>query len=212
MPNNTYWQCVTYGNGVFSALAGGTAYAAYSPNGIVWSNATGLPSANWGGMAFGNGIFAAVAYDSDIAAYSINGIVWNSSVNASNALWYSTAFAGGLFVAPAIGSTNASYSANGINWNSSASPLPDQDTFYTVAGNTIQSKGYIPSGLAGYWKLNDGSGAIAADSSGNGYPLTNLPSTDLPTWGTDYLTYNGTSQYSDGGSVTLPGLNYYIDT
>ena len=160
-PITAYWQCVTYGNGVFSALAGGTGHAAYSPNGMVWSNATGLPSANWGGMAFGNGIFVAVAYDSDIAAYSSNGIVWNSSTNAANALWYSTAFANGLFVAPAIGSTNASFSTNGINWNSSASPLPDQDTFYTVSGNNRFKPPATSRRIVAYWTLNDGSGTTA---------------------------------------------------
>ena len=167
----------------------------------------GLPSANWGGIAFGNGIFVAVAYDSDIAAYSSNGIVWNSSVNASNALWYSTAFANGLFVAPAIGSTNASYSANGITWNSSASPLPDQDTFYTVAGNpTATNVPIVTSDLMAWWRGTNDNGTSLNDSSGNEITMTleNGPFT----WGSDFLTFNSASdQYGDAGASAAQ-VNY----
>jgi hypothetical protein len=72
-----------------------------------------------------------------------------------------------------------------------------------IAGN------YISNGLAAYWPLNDGSGTLAVDSSGNG---NNLPLVGLPTWGSNYLTLNGSTQYGDAGSNTLAGLDQHDKT
>src|SRR5580698_2995402 len=58
-------------------------------------------------------------------------------------------------------------------------------------------RGYIPNGLVAWWKLNDDSGTMAADSSGNGHAMTLVGS---PTWGANDLTLNGTSQYGDAGT------------
>jgi hypothetical protein len=56
---------------------------------------------------------------------------------------------------------------------------------------------YVSNGLAAYWKLNDGAGATAADSSGNGNTLSLIGS---PSWGSNYLTLNGATQYGDAGT------------
>jgi hypothetical protein len=60
----------------------------------------------------------------------------------------------------------------------------------------------IQNGLAGWWKLDDGSGTSAADSSGNGKTGTLV---NAPTWTTGNingaLTFNGTNQ-----QVSIPSL------
>ena len=70
--------------------------------------------------------------------------------------------------------------------------------------------GNMTGGLAGWWKLDDGAGTSAADSSGNG----NTGATQSgPTWTTNgmnggALTLNGTTQYvlvSDAASLQLAG-------
>jgi hypothetical protein len=47
----------------------------------------------------------------------------------------------------------------------------------------------ITTGLLGWWKLDEGAGASAADSSGSGNGGTVNGS---PTWGADYLQFDGT--------------------
>lgn len=62
-----------------------------------------------------------------------------------------------------------------------------------------QGTGRLDSGLAGYWKLDDGSGTSATDSSTNGNTGT---LTSGPTWSTGQI----------GGAVTFDGVDDYIDT
>ena len=63
------------------------------------------------------------------------------------------------------------------------------------------------NGLVGWWKLDDGSGTSAADSSGNGNTGT-LNGSPLPTWTTGKingaLTFDGSSQYVTLASAALP--------
>ena len=62
---------------------------------------------------------------------------------------------------------------------------------------------YITNGLVAYWKLNDGSGTNAADSSGNGYTLAlfNTPSWEINDCGAFCLSLDGSSQYGDAGNA-----------
>ena len=80
------------------------------------------------------------------------------------------------------------------------SPPP---TAVSMATATVQT--LMPTG---YWKLDEGSGSTAADSSGNGHPGTLVSS---PTWTTGELggglAFNGTSQY-----VTCQLLNLNSNT
>ncbi|MGA2868957.1 MAG: LamG-like jellyroll fold domain-containing protein, partial [Verrucomicrobiota bacterium] len=68
---------------------------------------------------------------------------------------------------------------------------------------------YITNGLMAYWKLNDGHGTVAADSSSNG---VNLSLIDFPTWGSNYLNLNGSTQYGDAGSNALVSLDQHDKT
>ncbi len=208
MPASAYWQCVTYGNGVFAALVGGTSQAAYSPNGIVWSNATGLPSADWASIDYGDGLFVAVpSWYSSPGAYSRNGITWYTNTMPTTEVWYGSAFANGIFAVIANSTTTATYSTSGTNWTTSTSALPYPDVWYTVAGNPTQTNLYITNGAQAYWRLNDGSGTTATDYMGN----VNMPLFGSPSWSSDFLTLNGTSQYGNTGTDSLSSQTSYTD-
>ena len=64
-----------------------------------------------------------------------------------------------------------------------------------------------PPPLAGYWSLDDGAGATAADASGNGYDATlvNGPSWDLGRVGGG-LTFHGVDDRVDAPCAALDGL------
>jgi len=84
----------------------------------------------------------------------------------------------------------------------------DIRTLYTSTGG---ESGDINTGLTGYWKLDDASGATAADSTGNGNTGT---LTNGPTWAAGKvngaLTFNGTTQYvlvPNSSSIDVTGTN-----
>ncbi|MFA6552168.1 MAG: LamG-like jellyroll fold domain-containing protein, partial [Candidatus Paceibacterota bacterium] len=58
------------------------------------------------------------------------------------------------------------------------------------------------SGLVGWWKFDEGSGTIAADSSGNSNTGTLMPATTPPSWTTGQL----------GQALSFNGLNYIMGT
>ncbi len=74
---------------------------------------------------------------------------------------------------------------------------------------TAQNSAYITNGLMVWWKCNDAGGTTAADSTGSGI---NLPLINSPSWGPNYLTLNGTSQYGDAGSNRLTSLDQHDKT
>ena len=71
MPVSANWRDVTYGDGKFVAVTGNsTDIAAYSTDGISWTQTT-LPADDyWRSVTYGDGKFVAVAYNSTIAACS----------------------------------------------------------------------------------------------------------------------------------------------
>ena len=58
------WLDVTYGNGLFVAVAqsGIGNRVMTSPDGITWTIRTSAANNNWFGVTYGNGLFVAVAY------------------------------------------------------------------------------------------------------------------------------------------------------
>lgn len=62
------------------------------------------------------------------------------------------------------------------------------------------SSSTLLDGLVGWWKLDEGSGTLAADSSGNGNDGTLLPFSSEPTWiagrvGAGALSFDGINDY-----------------
>lgn len=64
------------------------------------------------------------------------------------------------------------------------------------------------SGLVGHWKLDDGSGTTAVDSSGNGY---NGTLTNGPTWEVQVPPRLSTNRITEDWSVLFDGVNDYVD-
>ena len=71
LPSSSNWVSVTYGNGMFVAVANGSTAAAYSTNGSTWTASTLPSSSTWQSVTYGNGMFVAVAYGSTAAAVSV---------------------------------------------------------------------------------------------------------------------------------------------
>ena len=125
MPVSTGWYSVTYGNGVFVAIAYSDTIAATSPDGITWTQRALPVSASWQSVTYGNGVFVAVAQSSAIAATSPDGITWTQRVLPASASWISVTYGGTSFVAVASGSTVAATSPNptanqAMSWGTAA--------------------------------------------------------------------------------------------
>jgi hypothetical protein len=67
LPSREDWTSVTYGDGVFVAVAWSNNAAATSPDGITWTAST-LPSReDWISVTYGNSVFVAVGWCSNAA-------------------------------------------------------------------------------------------------------------------------------------------------
>jgi len=130
--------------------------------------------------------FSVTAYDQFGTMFSPPGIVWSNSnsnlgsINAATGLFISGSLQGITAVTATLGALSSSATVN-------VSTLPAPVAWY---------------------RFDDGSGTVAADSSGNGLVGTLANS---PTWTTGEsgggLAFNGTSQY-----VTVPALNLNSNT
>ena len=125
LPSDKTWSSVTFGNNRFVAVASHSNIAAYSDDGITWTQ-TELPSSEqWSSVVFGNNRFIAVASNSNIAAYSDDGITWTQTELPSSEQWRSVAFGDNRFVT--ISRSTSAYSDDGINWydNTDVLTYPD---------------------------------------------------------------------------------------
>ena len=116
------WRSVTYGNGLFVAVAssGTGGRVMTSADGITWALRTSIDTNAWRSVTYGNGLFVAVAASGtgDRVMTSADGITWESRVSASDSDWVSVVFGNGLFVAVAesITDTRVMTSPDGITW------------------------------------------------------------------------------------------------
>jgi len=93
---------ITYGNGLFVAVAnGGTNRVMTSPDGITWTSRTAAAANDWYGVTYGDGLFVAVSYTGTSRVMtSSDGITWTSKSSADDTLqWYGVAYGNGRFVA-----------------------------------------------------------------------------------------------------------------
>jgi 6-phosphogluconolactonase (cycloisomerase 2 family) len=111
---------VTYGNGLFVAVAsGGSNYVITSPDGITWTARTPADGSTWRSVTYGNGLFVAVGLAGGFSGVmtSPDGITWTSRVSPEANQWYSVTYGNGLFVAVSIDGTNrVMTSPDGITW------------------------------------------------------------------------------------------------
>ena len=155
------WQGVTYGNGLFVAVAcsadgtavckntGGGNRVATSPDGVNWTlrtiTAGNLDTRQWMSVTYGEGIFVAVSQNpgttGNAGMYSYDGINWNQ--NGGGLLlknYQGVTYGNGRFVAVASSAEilNTAVSSDGINWtandDASSAKYDWQDVAY---GNGI---------------------------------------------------------------------------
>lgn len=87
LPYAYTWNSIAYGNGRYCVAGYGTNKAAWSEDGIVWTEAT-LPSTqNWSKMKFTKEKFILYADNSTAVAISDNGADWSSASLPSNPGW-----------------------------------------------------------------------------------------------------------------------------
>jgi hypothetical protein len=124
---NNAWTSVTYGNGLFVAVASsGTGDRVMtSPDGITWTSRTSAADNDWRGVTYGNGLFVAVAASGtgNRVMTSPDGITWTTRTSAADNNWNSVTYGNGLFVAVAASGTGnrVMTSPDGITWTSRTS-------------------------------------------------------------------------------------------
>ena len=164
LPSSTNWQSVTYGNGKFVAVAMGDA-AAYSTDGITWTEITLPGYAYWKSVTYGDGKFVAVVMGANAAAYSTDGINWIMTTLSGSSFWQSVTYGNGKFVAVA-NDTTAAYSTDGINWTAATMPS---------SGNWCS----VTYGDGKFVAVADDFGVAAYSADGINWTETTLPSSSL---------------------------------
>jgi hypothetical protein len=191
------WNSVTYGNGLFVAVAsptflGGGNGVMTSPDGITWTLRTIAPDDDWRSVTYGNGLFVAVGNGiANRVMTSPDGITWTSRTSAANFTWRSVTYGNGLFVAVAFSDTGNGVmtSPDGITWTSRTSAANNEWVFATYGnglfvavadtgtGNRVMTS---PDGITwtlrasaadnAWFSVTYGNGlfvAVAANGSGN---------------------------------------------
>jgi hypothetical protein len=107
---DNFWLGVTYGNGLFVAVAytGSGDRVMTSPDGITWtSRAAADNNKSWTGVTYGNGTFVAVAISGsdNRVMTSPDGITWTSRASAADEGWYGVTYGNGTFVAVSYAGT-----------------------------------------------------------------------------------------------------------
>jgi hypothetical protein len=115
-------RCIAYGDGRFVLLSYySSTIAAYSDDGINWTETTLPDSYNIECVTYGNGMFVALSV-ANKAIYSADGINWTETTFLGDGNWRDIAFGNGRFVAISYHSTIAAYSDDGINWTETTLP------------------------------------------------------------------------------------------
>ena len=136
------WHSVTYGNGLFVAVAyTGTVYRVMtSPDGVTWTSRTSTANNYWSSIIFGNGLFVAVSDNGNgnRVMTSPDGITWTARTSAADNEWQSVTYGNGLFVAVArTGMGNrVMTSPDGITWTIRTSAV-DNDWLGVTYGNGL---------------------------------------------------------------------------
>ena len=114
------WHTLAYGGGIFVTIYNNTNAAAYSTDGINWTQTTLPVSGKWKSVCYGAGKFVALAEDANTGAYSTDGINWIQMTLPRNVTDNHTLCYGkGIFVS-FPDANYVMYSNDGINWASTA--------------------------------------------------------------------------------------------
>jgi predicted RecA/RadA family phage recombinase len=143
------WWGVTYGNGVFVAVAssGSGNRVMTSSDGVTWTSRVSAADNDWWAVTYDNGIFVAVAISGtgNRVMTSPDGITWTLRTSAADNNWRSVTYGDGIFVAVAFsGSGNrVMTSPDGITWTIRESAADNQwlsvtygNGFFVAVANT----------------------------------------------------------------------------
>jgi len=110
-PADLAWEAITYGNGVFVAVAssGDGTRVMTSSDGATWTLRQSASDSNWQSVTFDNGVFVAVG--TNAAMTSSDGITW-TSVTVPDGAWDSVVGCNGTFAAAASSGPNFVMSSN----------------------------------------------------------------------------------------------------
>ena len=117
--------------------------AAYSTDGITWTETTLPTSQYWRSVTYGDGQYLAVGAgdglfsNSTVAAYSTNGIIWTETTLPSASFpVYSVTYGSGKFVTLVYYDTKSFYSTDAITWTQSN--MPTSTAWYSIVyGNDM---------------------------------------------------------------------------
>jgi Fibronectin type III domain/Secretion system C-terminal sorting domain len=139
--SNSYWYDVTYGNGLFVAVARGTSpsngiQVMTSTNGAVWNLGTSVPNKTWRSVTYGHNRFVAVSSDG-AAMTSTDGVSWSLGTSVPDIDWRSVTYGHNRFVAVARTGTGnrVMTSEDGISWTSRTSAANNQWRSVTYGRN-----------------------------------------------------------------------------
>ena len=200
MPTSGSWYSVCYGDSKFVAVLLNSNIAAYSTDGINWTQATLPAKTKWYSVCYGNGKFVAVTLNSNIAAYSTDGITWTQTSLPSSSNWYSVCYGNGKFVAVANGSNVAAYSTDGIKWIKTTLPVSKSwqsvcygnDKFVVVV-NGSNVAAYSTDGINWTQTKLPSSSNWHSVCYGNGKFVTVIEDSNIAAYSTDGITWTNTS-------------------
>lgn len=121
---NVDWQDITYGNGLFVAIAHGTTTYMTSPDGLTWTPRT-LPITNSRGyVSFGGGLFMYTRGNTSTALVytSPDGITWTPRTMPTARAWRAPQWGNGRWVVVS-GAAIAATSEDGILWTEVPTPF-----------------------------------------------------------------------------------------
>jgi len=201
------WKSVTYGNGLFVAVAyNGTNRVMTSPDGINWT-ARAAPLNTWTSVTYGNGMFVAVASGgTNRVMTSPDGIVWTERSSALETnMWTSVTYGNGLFVAVAFGAASeftnkVMTSPDGIVWTERT--LPVSTLLYSVTyGNglfvAVGNNGKIitsPDGISWTLRFVAVAGNLVSVAYGNG----------------QFVSFEGAGTGAYSSIVSTDGINWTV--
>lgn len=107
------YATVTYGGGLFVALASSGTVAATSPDGITWTSRT-VPSADYVAITWGAGRFVGISTADQISITSNDGASWASHSLVHPGSLVAIAYGNGVFCA--VGTGAISRSSDGESW------------------------------------------------------------------------------------------------
>jgi hypothetical protein len=163
-PEST-WSSITYGNGLFIAVASagtGLARTMVSSTGLTWTAIDASEANTWNSVVYGNNLFVAVSSDgTNRAMVSSTGLMWSAISIPSND-WRSITYGNYTFIALAYESTGVLTSSTGISWTSHTSADSLQwksisygnNIFVAVSENSRgDSKSIMISSTGASWEL-----------------------------------------------------------